>query len=61
MSENIPNERPNCREILNKQDKWCLTNIKSVDINYLEYEGPNNSMKIYINYHLHLKDIQFHF
>ena len=61
MSEKIPNKRPNCREILNKQDKWCLTNIKSVDINYLEYEGQNNSMKIYINYHLHLKDIQFQF
>ena len=56
MSEIRANERPNCREILNKQEKWRLTNISSQDNNYLKRKS--HSLRIYIEYHLYLKEIK---
>ena len=56
MSKELPNERPNCREILDNQDKWCLLPLISNEYKWKFLSRKCQSLKLYIMYHLNLKE-----
>ena len=50
MSKKIHRKRPNCKEIIEEVNSWCLP---LVDLNKNLYDENYHSLSVFIKYHLH--------